>query len=1317
MSKINIRESLKHMDEDTFCKYDLTTMYDSCVLDDEDKKVFAKMLYDKEDPEVIYQKLCMYFDDDQVADIDSYLMNVPVEGKYESLINKCVNKLSESYKDVSYNDVANQLEFNNGEQAYVIGVCPFEDVDTDDYEVFIDYNYDSPCCFNSEDEALKYILNFIKNKVNYIDDSDIQNCDDEMVYTVYDIVEDDNRLVAKCMNESTNDFEDIKLGKTNTNRVIELINNLLNNPNYKVTKETKDKIYKNSAPWGLAVQMTPSVDVEGTNGLLATGNFGGEASFGESLETNFEKDDRVTDGSREGTVLDSDSQKVLVEWDYSETDDIEWVDKSTLELVSETNSGFLPNMEYCPACGGTHFNVKTGVCIDCGYNEGDWGYTSTDDYDDLDESKNIIVTGKEARKYLDNKVNNTSLENSNGYWKIQKDLASGGDLTIVNDVDDVPRDYKYRFSFDDVSTGTTLNMDAYNDCFNWYIVDYSSDAKLKESVSGRYVRFSYNDIRNIKPNSMLKESSRSNYNIEDGWTEEDINLHKSIDWKSRNYEEYPVTTDSFQGHAVVYGLPEPITKNVTMIKYLRPNPIFPPYYAPKENPFKEYSNVVGPMYDGRKHGSYQIHNRYETQELYDTFFESVVNNDKSKIKMFDCPRCHNKTLVDIDNYVTRNADVDYHDQFVCEECGAELLSEPQFDGTIRFITESNRDKYSDYDEIDYNVAKVLGLNESLTLKESVNSDIVSMIRKQFPKATIRTSVRKHSDVHKSNPDTPRGKSKYVDIRITPDSASSVNSILQYCNHNLKKILDSDNRFYYYGDTPARNPRGSKEVILSYEDYSDLSDDEYNSMLGESKSINEDALDDQGISKTRVDIIAKQAPNSKFYIDKNRYVLGKDLLDYFNTNEILTYSSYETSDGIRVLNSYKIINRVVDESKSIKEDLKKEFKKQLQDELYDKFIDLARTPEWGFENLAEIDDYLMPTIDINDYEGEYDNDIEVEFRAEVNYREMEDVCNTLDKVVKKYDKYAYFEPVQPGIAVAYLKFPKRLKEDFEDDPQAELTLEIYNKVKRGYEKEISKYESISSKSTKNEGIFKSKKTKQNEYADAIKVVFGEDSNVVSNKVISATSDLLQEIADACKDKNSANNFIKVIKNAKATVNKTPHSLVKNIISLGQKYQRDSVNLEELKEFISKVGKLQNSNKDGYKAMKFLFNKVNTSLLTRLDAITKHLVNEFGLVVETLEASYGGAFDIEDDQYFTKEDIMDLADEVCERLYKEVHETFDISDLYMDGNTLHMELESDSCMVETDVKIDMRKIRKPLDIMKYALPITNKLLSQVKDCYNY
>ncbi len=54
-------------------------------------------------------------------------------------------------------------------------------------------------------------------------------------------------------------------------------------------------------------------------------------------------------------------------------------------------------------------------------------------------------------------------------------------------------------------------------------------------------------------------------------------------------------------------------------------------------------------------------------------------------KAFICPSCTNKTLYCIDHDVMRNTDVDYHDTFICDECGAELISEPQFDGSIKFV--------------------------------------------------------------------------------------------------------------------------------------------------------------------------------------------------------------------------------------------------------------------------------------------------------------------------------------------------------------------------------------------------------------------------------------------------------------------------------------------------------------------------------------------------------------------------------------------------------------------------------------------------------
>lgn len=53
-------------------------------------------------------------------------------------------------------------------------------------------------------------------------------------------------------------------------------------------------------------------------------------------------------------------------------------------------------------------------------------------------------------------------------------------------------------------------------------------------------------------------------------------------------------------------------------------------------------------------------------------------------KIFMCPKCGNKTLVPVDG----NEDITgigYHDLCICEECAAELYSEPQVDYTVVFV--------------------------------------------------------------------------------------------------------------------------------------------------------------------------------------------------------------------------------------------------------------------------------------------------------------------------------------------------------------------------------------------------------------------------------------------------------------------------------------------------------------------------------------------------------------------------------------------------------------------------------------------------------
>lgn len=108
------------------------------------------------------------------------------------------------------------------------------------------------------------------------------------------------------------------------------------------------------------------------------------------------------------------------------------------------------------------------------------------------------------------------------------------------------------------------------------------------------------------------------YDPKQGWTEDDIELHKSIDWEARNYKEYDAG-DPIKGTIYIYR--EDGTQqipNATFHKFIRPNPIYSPYYAPVEQPGMD---VVGPMYDGRTHNGYDIHDRYESQAIYDMMSE------------------------------------------------------------------------------------------------------------------------------------------------------------------------------------------------------------------------------------------------------------------------------------------------------------------------------------------------------------------------------------------------------------------------------------------------------------------------------------------------------------------------------------------------------------------------------------------------------------------------------------------------------------------------------------------------------------------------
>ena len=55
------------------------------------------------------------------------------------------------------------------------------------------------------------------------------------------------------------------------------------------------------------------------------------------------------------------------------------------------------------------------------------------------------------------------------------------------------------------------------------------------------------------------------------------------------------------------------------------------------------------------------------------------------MKYYTCPKCGNKTLCSTEN------EIDFHTLCICEECAAELYSEPQYDGSVKFIGLSEKE--------------------------------------------------------------------------------------------------------------------------------------------------------------------------------------------------------------------------------------------------------------------------------------------------------------------------------------------------------------------------------------------------------------------------------------------------------------------------------------------------------------------------------------------------------------------------------------------------------------------------------------------------
>lgn len=98
----------------------------------------------------------------------------------------------------------------------------------------------------------------------------------------------------------------------------------------------------------------------------------------------------------------------------------------------------------------------------------------------------------------------------------------------------------------------------------------------------------------------------------------------------------------------------------------------------------------------------------------------------------------------------------------------------------------------------------------------------------------------------------------------------------------------------------------------------------------------------------------------------------------------------------------------------------------------------------------------------------------------------------------------------------------------------------------------------------------------------------------------------------------------------------------------------------------------------------------------------------------EASYGGAFDIKDDQFFTREDINSAAEEVLGHVQETFDGNFTVGGCWFEHGTFIVNIQDDNFNeYEAFAHVTMRKIRKPEDLKKYALDIAGKIIKQIKE----
>lgn len=105
------------------------------------------------------------------------------------------------------------------------------------------------------------------------------------------------------------------------------------------------------------------------------------------------------------------------------------------------------------------------------------------------------------------------------------------------------------------------------------------------------------------------------------------------------------------------------------------------------------------------------------------------------------------------------------------------------------------------------------------------------------------------------------------------------------------------------------------------------------------------------------------------------------------------------------------------------------------------------------------------------------------------------------------------------------------------------------------------------------------------------------------------------------------------------------------------------------------------------------------------------DDFEVIDEAFD--YGGAYDIDPSQYFTRDDINEFAEQVVDAINTKSYSKVTLISSYIENNVIEVTVEWDGNEAAATQKIDMRKIRRPQQIDKYVKPISDELIRQLKE----